>query len=136
MVNKDLIIPKENIYKTEEIRYLDNNENYQPNKFLKSIFSNTYCADEEKKQKAAVAGVGGSILAGASLIPPLAPFAQCVAATETVLGKGVEKIGEATGNEEMKEGGKMSKEMGEIGSFPSIVKSGVGVLDKAAKGGN
>jgi hypothetical protein len=46
-MTKENIIPKENIYKTEEIRFLDRDENYQPNKFLKVIIPTVYCTKKD-----------------------------------------------------------------------------------------
>jgi hypothetical protein len=148
MVNEKLIVPKENIYKTEEVRELENKDLAQQSEqqqkkseekptitenVKETILPVAHASDDEE-MKAATSGVGGGILAGATFTP-LAPFAQFMAAGETVLGKGVEKLGEATGNEDMKEGGRVSKEMGEIGSLPSIAKGGKAAIEKAATGG-
>ena len=76
-------------------------------------------------------------MAAASLVPsPVQPFAAAFAAGETIVGTGMEKIGEATGNEEMREGGKVNKQIGEVGGLPSVAKGGGEVLKKAATGGN
>jgi len=141
MVKENIIIPKEK--QVEEVREIENTqqkkleEKQEPTiteTVKESVVPTVYASDKDEEAKAATSGVGGGILAGATFTP-LAPFAQFVAAGETVLGKGVEKLGEATGNEEMKEGGRVSKEIGEIGSLPSIARGGKEAIEKVASGG-
>ena len=43
MKYENIIIPKENIAKVEEVRYLERQETYLTNKFLKSVLPTTYC---------------------------------------------------------------------------------------------
>ncbi|CAG8464516.1 13973_t:CDS:2 [Dentiscutata heterogama] len=61
----------------------------------------------------------------ASLYPPTAPFAQAVSADEFVAGTAEENIDEAIDYKELEKGGKVDKEIGEIGSLPSITQRDV-----------
>ncbi|MEG7979376.1 MAG: hypothetical protein NY202_05915 [Mollicutes bacterium UO1] len=107
MVN-EIIIPKENIVKIEEVRYLENNENYQTNKFLKMIIPNAYCMDKEEKQlEGAKETIGAGLAATTAANPVLGGVAGGVSAG---VGAVAEGIGKLTGEEGLEKAGNVYKE--------------------------
>ncbi|CAG8619163.1 19165_t:CDS:2 [Dentiscutata erythropus] len=90
-----------------------------------ALIPTVHASDDEKEACTALKIGAGGALAAASLYPPTAPVAQALSASEFVVGAAVEKIGEANDNKELEEGGKIAKEVGEIGSLPSIAQGGV-----------
>jgi hypothetical protein len=126
MVNEKLIIPKENIYKTEEIIVLDRNENYQPNKFLNLIMSTAHCMDDDQKEggKNVVSGavIGSGAAVGTGTLNPAtgAAAATTLGGAMKALGKIEKGIGEMIGDESVKAMGEIKDE----GSTKALEKVG------------
>jgi len=117
-----------------EQKQLDENQKNKPTiteSVKEAVIPTIHASADDDDKKAAEIG-GGGIIGLASIFPPTAPFAQFMAAGETAAGTAVEKIGEAKGDEDMKEGGEITKKMGEVGSLPSVAKGGINALKKAS----
>jgi hypothetical protein len=97
MVNEKLIIPKENIYKTEEVRYLDNNEFPKKQITEKDFFIS--CPDSDEAREGTKKTMEGVIGTTSAVEPEAGLIMGAVAAP---VGKAVEGIGEATGCKEAK----------------------------------
>jgi len=100
MVNEKIIIPQENIYKTEEVRYLDNELQKKPIT-EKDFFVG--CPNEDSdKAKAAGLGVAGMIGTGLlSIVCP--PAGAAVATTYGVLGGAAKITNHVAKNERVKD---------------------------------
>jgi len=91
-----------------------------------AVIPTVHASDDDEKVKAAFKGALGGTIAAASVIPsPVQPVAGAVATGETVAGLGTELAGEVTDNENLKESGRGSQQIGAIGSAPSLLESGV-----------
>ncbi|RHZ35594.1 hypothetical protein [endosymbiont GvMRE of Glomus versiforme] len=135
MTNSKYIIPKENIPKTEEITYLD--QNYQPQSYEE--FMKTYEPNEEtdiiteaewqdrllhgsqygpgnkqSKQTAASAGIGAGLVITTAICPPLGG-AMSTACTAT--GLGIKVVGEISENEDLAKVGEVIGMAGSVGSM-------------------
>src|SRR3954465_4224548 len=97
MQKNNIYIPKENIYKTEEVRILDNNKLQKKAITEKDFFISCPDSDEARKgTKKTMEGVIGTT----SVVEPEAGLIMGTVAAP--VGKAVEGIGEATDCEEAK----------------------------------
>ena len=117
MVNEKLIIPEENIYKTEEVRYLENQELKTKKPTEKDFFVSspgTYgeltSEEKEAQKKDAVNLVGSSLEVVDVLAPPLGGIAT---AFEEAAGRTTGVLGEITDNEELKDAGEVHTKIAE-----------------------
>jgi hypothetical protein len=115
MINEKLI-PQENIVKTEEVRYLDNQEDSQFTNLLKLVLPTIHCMDEEKKEggKNAVGGavIGSGAFVGAGTFNPATGAAAATTIGGAIKGLGkIEKgIGEMIGDDSVKTMGEIKDE--------------------------
>ena len=111
---KEIIIPKENIAKTEEIREIENKEQEQNKgskvveKLEEAVLPIAHASDSEEKQKEGARQAIGYTLGG---IDAANPAVGGVATGITTITGGIEEgIGKLSGNEEMAEGGKVVRQ--------------------------
>jgi len=128
MVNEKLIILQENIYKTEEVRYLDNQELTTQKPTERNFFIN--CPDEDEEKFIAKAVMGAASAITGAFCPPAG---AAIMVGGGLTGKAMESIGDnaGSGGEELKEAGKIISAGTEIGGG---VGAGTGkVMEKAAE---
>jgi hypothetical protein len=116
MTNNNLNLPKENIPKVEEIRYLDIKEDSQFTKFLKKVFPEVHCMDENQKEggKDAVSGtvIGSGAVVGVGTLNPVtgAAAATTIGGAMKAFGKIEKGIGEMIGDDSLKTMGEIKDE--------------------------
>jgi hypothetical protein len=93
MVNEKLIIPKENIYKTEEVRYLENQELRTQRLVAAKFF---ICSPDAEGQKEVGKNTIGAQLGVARTVAP--PVGYAATGVAKAAGKISESVGESTGN--------------------------------------
>jgi len=134
MTNNNIYLPKDTTVKTEEIKYLENQE---PKKQATEKDFFIGCPNEDDT-KNTLEGVMGGILAAGSVIPnPLQPVAIATSATLEAEGRIVEKASNFVDDEDTKKGiknyGEFHKEIGGIGGITNVVKNIGSGFKKAAE---
>jgi hypothetical protein len=148
MVKENIIIPKEKLTQVEEVREIENTKQQQKKLEEKQEGKSTIA--ESVKESAvptvhasgkgdeaamgAAKGIGGALLAAASIIPnPVQPAALAASAATGGTGAVMKVAGEASGEEEIKKAGDVLTDAGTIGLLPE--KKGIAVVGKATTEG-
>jgi len=113
---KEILIPKENIAKIEEVREIENKEQkLDENKGSKviekleeAVLPTVHASDKDEKQKEGARQAIGYTLGGIDAVNPAVGGAA--SGLMTVVGGIEEGIGKLTDNEEMAEGGKVARQ--------------------------